>query len=73
MRSGTCLVQKHASAHVGEGDEGHDDERADQVALGPGLDDEPLGRLGHGMVVGNVGVGASWYSHDGAHGFRVPL
>lgn len=48
-------MQEHASAHVGKGDENHDDERSDEVALRPGLDDEAFGALGHGLVVDDVG------------------
>ena len=73
MSSGTYLVQKHASAHIGESNEDHDNERADQIALGPGLDDEPLWRFWHGMMVGNIGFGVSRYSRNGAHGFSCAV
>lgn len=39
-------MQKDASPHVGQGDESHDDESADQVTLGPCLEDELLGICG---------------------------
>lgn len=60
----TNLVQEDASAHVGEGDEGHDDKRADQVALGPCLKDQLIRIRGlwHDLVLLPVHVG------NGAHG-----
>ena len=65
----TDLVQQYASAHVSEGDEGHDDEGADEVALGPGLEDELLavGGLGDDVILlpGHV-----W---KGAHGVGVKI
>jgi hypothetical protein len=33
-------MEEDASSHVGEGDAAHDDEGADHVALGPGLEHE---------------------------------
>ena len=74
-REEAYLVQEHASAHVGEGYEDHDDERADQIALGPGLDDEALIGLGDGMVIGDIGICISRYPEDWTHGVccRVPL
>lgn len=38
-------------AHVGDGDGGHDDERADHQALAPGLDDQAVrvGGPGHSL------------------------
>ena len=58
------LVEQRASPHVGDGDEGHDDERADEVALGPGLDDE---RVGIGGFLHDIATGLE-EARKGTHG-----
>lgn len=60
-------MQEHASTHVGEGDEDHDGEGACEIALGPGLDGETLGGLGHGLVARDVGTDIVSWSY-GTHG-----
>lgn len=39
-------MKKYTSAHIGHGDESHDNEGAHQVALGPCFEDEAIGIRG---------------------------
>jgi len=63
---GTNLVQEHASPHVCQRDEAHDDESADQIALSPCFQNELLrvSRLWYHFVLLPLHV---W---DGTHGGR---